>query len=168
MITYSRMEAKLIHGQTTTVLRNRYKCDGIILVDDLVAKDGGMRTIFSAAAPPGVKVYFFNTEKALVQLKKAADSALNYFVIFRGPLDVKKIVQAGYSFSCPVVCGQQFTRDNTVSVMQGVGLTQEELEALDFLAGQGIQILFDPSCTNEDLPWAQVKKSIQYSGKIKS
>ena len=87
MVTYSRMEAKLIHGQTTTVLRNRYKCDGIILVDDMVAKDGGMRAIFSAAAPPGVKVYFFNTEKALIQLKKAADSELNYFVIFRGPLE---------------------------------------------------------------------------------
>ena len=65
MITYSRMEAKLIHGQTTTILRNRYKCDGLILVDDAVAENSGMRTIFSAAAPAGVKVYFFNTEKAL-------------------------------------------------------------------------------------------------------
>lgn len=166
MVTYSRMEAKLIHGQTTTVLRNRYKCDGIILVDDMVAKDGGMRAIFSAAAPPGVKVYFFNTEKALIQLKKAADSELNYFVIFRGPLDVKRIVQAGYVFSYPVVCGQQFTRNNTVAFMQGVGLTEEELEALDFLEEQGVQVLFDPSCTNENLPWDQVKRRIQRPEKL--
>ena len=53
------MEAKLIHGQTTTILRNRYKCDGLILVDDAVAENSGMRTIFSAAAPAGIKVYFF-------------------------------------------------------------------------------------------------------------
>lgn len=84
------MEAKLIHGQTTTILRNRYKCDGLILVDDAVAENSGMRTIFSAAAPAGVKVYFFNTEKALTQLPKAAASAYHYFVIFRGPLDVKR------------------------------------------------------------------------------
>ena len=93
------MEAKLIHGQTTTILRNRYKCDGLILVDDAVAENSGMRTIFSAAAPAGVKVYFFNTEKALTQLPKAAASAYHYFVIFRGPLDVKKIYDAGYRFS---------------------------------------------------------------------
>lgn len=162
MITYSRMEAKLIHGQTTTVLRNRYKCDGIILVDDLVAGDRGMRTIFAAAAPPGVKVYFFNTEKAMIQLKKAADSAQNYFVIFRGPMDVKKMIQAGYTFHYPVACGQQFNRDNTVPVMQGVGLTREEIEALDFLTQKGVQIQFDPSCTNENLTWEQVKSTIKY------
>ena len=155
------MEAKLIHGQTTTILRNRYKCDGLILVDDAVAENSGMRTIFSAAAPAGVKVYFFNTEKALTQLPKAAASAYHYFVIFRGPLDVKKIYDAGYRFSYPVVCGQQFTRDNTVAVMHGVGLTPDEIAALDYLARNGVEIILDPSCTNENISWEQVKATIK-------
>lgn len=82
-------------------------------------------------------------------------------MIFRGPLDVKKIYDAGYRFSYPVVCGQQFTRDNTVAVMHGVGLTPDEIAALDYLARNGVEIIFDPSCTNENISWEQVKATIK-------
>lgn len=161
MITYCRIEAKLIHGQTTTVLRNSHKCDCIILVDDPVSTDSGMKTIFAAAAPRGVKVYFFGTEKALNQLPKAEKSSYAYFVIFRGPLDVKRMVDAGYEFTYPVVVGQQFNRDNTVPVMQGVGLTREEIEALDYVTEKGCEVILDPSCTGENVPWSQVRSQLE-------
>lgn len=37
MITYCRIEDKIIHGQTTTVLRKHYHFDGIIVINDEIA-----------------------------------------------------------------------------------------------------------------------------------
>ena len=86
MITHYRLEAKIIHGQTTTVLRTMFKCDGIIVVDDLLAKDEIMKKVYSIAAPVSVKTYFYDTKRAVEQLPKAEQSLNNYYVIFRNAL----------------------------------------------------------------------------------
>ncbi|WP_138311654.1 MULTISPECIES: PTS sugar transporter subunit IIB [unclassified Clostridium] len=157
MISYCRMEAKLIHGQTTTVLQNHYKCDGIIVIDEILARDSVMKKVFAAAAPASVKTYFFDEEKGIEQLKKAEDSERNYFVILRNPLTTASLVRKGYRFKLPVTCGQQFNRENSVSIMQGVGLTEEEMVAMDFLVAQGVEVVMDPSCKLENIPWQEIR-----------
>lgn len=165
MITYCRMEAKLIHGQTTTILRSQHKCDGIILVDDLVAADVSMKRIFAAATPHGIKPYFFNLEKGLQQLRKAETSDLAYFAIFRNAIEVANIIRMGYQFPLPITCGQQFVRENTYNIMNGVGLTEEEVQAMEYIVSTGAELIFDPSCKNENIPWSEAKKLIDTARK---
>lgn len=165
MITYCRMEAKLIHGQTTTILRSHHKCDGIILVDDATAADVSMKRIFAAATPQGIKPYFFNLEKGIQQLRKAETSELAYFAIFRNAVEVAKAIQMGYQFTLPITCGQQFVRESTYNIMNGVGLTEEEAQAMEYIVSTGAQLLFDPSCTNENVPWSEAKKLIDAARK---
>lgn len=160
MITYCRIEAKLIHGQTTTVLKSFYPCDGIILVDDITAADLSMKKIFTAATPHGIKSYFFNLEDGIRQLQKAETSEYNYFVIFRNPIEVGKIIKMGYRFPVRITCGQQFVRSNTHNIMLGIGLTEEEIQALEYIVSMGSEVVFDPSCKNENLPWTEIKKNI--------
>ncbi len=162
MITYCRVEAKLIHGQTTTILRSRYKSDGIILIDDLVAANVLMKRIMVAATPHGIKPYFFNIEDGIRQLQKAEESEYFYFVIFRNPIEVAKIIKLGYKFPVPITIGQQFIRSNTHNIMLGVGLTEEEIDALEYIVSTGAEVVFDPSCKNENLSWSEVKKNIEY------
>jgi len=160
MITYCRMEAKLVHGQTTTILRSYHKCDGIILVDDITAADVSMKRIYAAATPQGIKPYFFGIEKGIGQLRKAEASELAYFAIFRNAVEVAKAIKMGYRFPLPITCGQQFVRPGTYNIMNGVGLTEEEVQAMEYIVSTGAEIVFDPSCKNENLPWSEAKKLI--------
>lgn len=160
MITYIRMEAKLIHGQTTTVLRTKFKCDGIIVVDDQLANDPDMKKIYAAAAPAPVKAYFFGIDKGIQQMKKAETSSYNYFVIFRDPTVVAEVLRRGYRFTLPITCGQQFNRADTIAVMQGVGLNPKEIEALNYIETTGTEVVFDPSCKLENKPWSEIKQII--------
>lgn len=161
MITYIRMEARLIHGQTTTVLQSRYACDGIIVIDPRVAADPGLKTVFRAAAPAGVKVYFFDLDKGIQQMTKAETSDYDYFIIFRDPTVVAEVLRRGYRFKQVITCGQQFNRQDTVPVMQGIGLNQEEIEALRYIASTGTEVVFDPSCKGENKPWSEIEKIIE-------
>lgn len=158
MITYCRMEAKLIHGQTTTILRSYHKCDGIILVDDATAADVSMKRIYAAATPQGIKPYFFTMEKGVEQLRKAEASDLAYFAIFRNSIEVARAIKMGYKFPLPITCGQQFVRQGTYNIMNGVGLTEEEVQAMEYIASTGAELVFDPSCKNENMPWSEAKK----------
>ena len=155
------MEARLIHGQTTTVLSKHYKCDGIIVVDDKVANDLDMKSIYKLATPAGIKSYFFDIEKGVNQIKKAETSEYYYFVIFRDPITVKKVLEQGYKFNMEITMGQQYIRDDSTTVMQGCGLTKEEIEALNYIESTGTSIVFDPSCTLECKPWSEVKKELK-------
>ena len=165
MITYCRMEAKLIHGQTTTILRSYHKCDGIILVDDITAADTSMKRIFAAATPQGIKPYFFEMEKGIVQLRKAQESNLAYFAIFRNAIEVARAIKLGYRFPLPITCGQQFVRQGTYNIMNGIGLTEEEVQAMEYIVSTGAELIFDPSCKNENIPWAEAKKLIDAARK---
>ena len=160
MITYIRVEARLIHGQTTTVLKSRFKCDGIIVVDDKLAKDPDMKKVYAAAAPASVKAYFFGIDKGIEQMRKAETSSYNYFVIFRDPTVVAEVLKRGYRFTMPLTCGQQFNRPDTISVMQGIGLNQAEIDALNYIETTGTEVVFDPSCKLENKPWSEIKQII--------
>ena len=160
MITYCRVEAKLIHGQTTTVLRGWYPCDGIIVLDDVISTDTSMKRILAAATPHGIQPYFFSLEDGIPQLEKAQASEKNYFVIFRSPVEVANIIKLGYKFPIRITCGQQFMRENALNVMTGLGLTNDEIEALEYIASAGEEVVFDPGCTNENLSWTEVEKLI--------
>lgn len=161
MITYCRMEAKLIHGQTTTILKSYYKCDGIIVVDDILAANPSMKKVFRAATPVPIKPYFFNIDKGIEQMRKAESSALSYFVIFRNPITVAEAIKKGYKFKLPITCGQQFVRPDTLNIMIGVGLTEKEIEALEYIVSTGAEVVFDPSCKNENLKFDEVRKLIE-------
>ena len=59
MITHYRIDCRLVHGQTTTVLRKQYPCDGIIVVEAaqksgaLITADLGMEQGKNIFAIPG-------------------------------------------------------------------------------------------------------------------
>ena len=160
MITYCRVEEKLILGQTTTILRDYHKCDGIIVVDEQAAADPAVKSLLSAAIPEKIKISFFGIDKGIEQMHKAETSRSAYFIILRDPLKVAEIIQKGYRFTYPIICGQQPARDDSVRIMTGLSLTDEEISAFDYAAEAGCEILLDPMSTNENIPWAKARKVI--------
>ncbi len=158
MITHYRVDMRVVHGQTTTILKKSFRLDSIIVIDDEIAADRYMTSLYASTVPSDIKVHVLNTERGFANLKKAEDSKLSYFVIFKTPLTLRRILEMGYTFKGPVTIGQQFIRANAPKYMPGLGNTKEEFEALEYAHAHGVQIVFDPSCVFANIPFEEARK----------
>lgn len=95
-ISFIRVDDRVIHGQIITSWSKELKCDGIIGIDDKIAKDPVLVNIFKGAAPH-LKVWIFDIETAIEKLPKVIESDKNYFVIAKVPNTLKKLDDAGIS-----------------------------------------------------------------------
>lgn len=161
MIVHYRMEDKFIHGVTTTHVFARHLCDGIVVIDDELLGDKSFRNLLKLTVPEKVKLYFFGMDKALEQIERAEKSDLNYYIIMRGPLTAAQLYRAGCRYTLPLTCGQQPARDGAINIMNGVGLAEDEIEALDFLVSEGVKVVLDPGGTDENIPWQRAKKAVE-------
>lgn len=165
MITHYRIDMRVVHGQTTTILKKSFPLNSIIVIDDEIAADKYMASLYASTVPSDIKVHVLNTERGFANLKKAEDSKLNYFVIFKTPLTVKRILEMGYTFKGTVCVGQQFVRDNAPKYMPGLGNTKEEFEALQFAHDKGVHLVFDPSCRFDNYSFEEAKKMYEQVNK---
>lgn len=159
MISHYRIDMRVVHGQTTTILKKVYPLDSIIVIDDDIAADKYMGKLYASTVPSSIKVFILNTERGFVNLKKAEDSKLNYFIIMKTPLTMKKLLDMGYVFKGPVTVGQQFIRENAPKYMPSLGNTKEEWAALEYAHDHGVNLIFDPSCKFENITFDEAKKA---------
>ena len=159
MITYYRVDQRIIHGQTCMVLIKQYPCDGILIVNDEVANDPFLKNIFKGIAPSGIKVLAYTVEKAMTKLIEAQESEKNYFVIFKHVDAVKQMVEGGYKFTGKLYLGTQHARDNTKLIDNGLYLTDQEVEMVDYIASEGVEIVVNPLIDHEPKPWREVRKA---------
>ena len=95
MITHYRVDMRVVHGQTTTILKKSFPLNRIIVIDDEIAKDKYMVSLYSSTVSSDIKVHILDLQKGFDNLKKAEDSQLNYFVIFKTPITVKRLLEKG-------------------------------------------------------------------------
>ena len=86
-------------------------------------------------------------------------------MIVRNPIIALSLLRIGYEYKLPITCGQQPTRDGAYNVMKGVALTGGEAEALDTLLESGVNILFDPGGTQNNISWEKVRKAYENAKK---
>lgn len=168
MIIHYRIEEKLIDGIITTHILSHYKCDGIIIIDEKISSDAAMKNLLSSTVPVKTKVYCFGIEKGIKQMIKAESSALNYIVIMPNTNIAVDIVKCGYKFKLPITCGQQSMHDDSIYIMQGICLTDDDVDALDYIVSSGVNVILDPSGTNENVPWEKAKKTIESTKRKKA
>ena len=156
MITHYRIDQRLIHGQTTAFLVNQIPCDGILLIDDEIAADPFLTSVFKGVVPESIKVHIFSVEKALKKLPEAEESAKNYFVIFKHPTALADLFRKGYVPKGPVYLGPQQGRDNTRLVLDQMLMTDSEINDVSMLDENGVDIRVQPILTHQEKKWKEV------------
>ena len=160
MIIHYRVDERVIHGQTTTRITKDQKSDGIIIVDNEIASDPFMMQIYKGIVP-NMRVLCFTEEVALKRLKEAEDSKQTYIIIFKKPQTAAKLVKNGYRFKDTLYIGPQAVRSDSTYIMQMLGLTDEEMKALDIIEDSGTRIILNPTFTTPNYTWSEAKKSIK-------
>lgn len=160
MIAHCRVDSRVVHGQTTTRVMKEYPVDAVIVVDDEIASDPFMQTVY-ASALGATRLFAFSSEKALRKLPEAAASKKSYLVIFKTPATVRALVQQGLKLDCVLNIGPQPNCDGATLVTKMLYLTSEQAADLDYLEAQGINMIVNPAFTTPTLGWAEAKRKLE-------
>lgn len=143
MISFIRVDDRIIHGQIVTRWSKEFPCDGIIAVNDKAATTPVLAQSFKASTDK--KVFIWTMEHFLEKKEQVLKSEKRYFLITKNPIDMKKIlVDEGFvpSDVKRVVIGPCNDRPGATKLGQNQSITQEEADACEAMTNAGYDVYF--------------------------
>lgn len=143
MISFMRVDDRIIHGQIVTRWSKEFPCDGIIAVNDKAATTPVLTQSFKASTDR--KVFVWTKEKFKEKAQTVLDSPKRYFLITKNPVDMKELlVDFGFvpSDVKRLVIGPCNDRPGATKLGQNQSITQEEADALEAITQKGYTVEF--------------------------
>lgn len=138
MITFCRIDDRLIHGQVVTTWVNTQKIQQIIVLNDEVASDKIQRNILAMTAPQGIKVQAFGIEHFGEIIKKTTITRRT-MLLFTNSVDVIRSIEAGVNIPKLNVGGMRF-QEGRERLTKTVSVTSEERIAFEKIIARGIPV----------------------------
>ena len=141
MISFVRVDDRIIHGQIVTRWSKEFPCDGIIAVNDKAATTPVLKQSFKASTDK--KVLVWTMEHFLEKAQTVLDSEKRYFLITKNPVDMKKILVDNKFVPSDVkrvVIGPCNDRPGSIKLGQNQSLSQEEAEACEAMTNAGYDV----------------------------
>ena len=142
MITFIRIDDRIIHGQTCTRWSLEYPCTGLVAVNDKAATNSVLRAAYKNASDK--KTFVWTLEDWQKKKDKVVASDDQYFLIAKSPTDMAKILldQPFDPGIKEIVVGPCNDRPGTTKLGNNQSITQEEAEAFEKLMAAGYNIEF--------------------------
>ncbi|GJM59053.1 PTS sugar transporter subunit IIB [uncultured Dubosiella sp.] len=143
MISFMRVDDRIIHGQIITRWSKEYPCDGIIAVNDKAATTPVLAQSFKASTDK--KVFVWTKEHFKEVQDKVLNSPKRYFLITKNPVDMKEIlVDMGFvpSDVKRLIIGPCNDRPGATKLGQNQSITQEEADAIEAITKKGYDVEF--------------------------
>lgn len=93
MISFVRIDERLIHGQVLAKWLDQVPCDKAIVIDDSMNEEPFMKSVMRLAFPKNKYLGFYDVKKGVEELKR--DAKEHYFVLFRNLKSLYKVIQSG-------------------------------------------------------------------------
>ena len=174
-----RVDDRLIHGQVTVGWRQYLRYAEIWVVDDLVGNDPYLQDALRLAVPAGVQVRVYGVEEAGALLASGVPPRLRghgtsnvtrrassgttqtcqVLLLVRSPEAALALVERGAPLA-RVNVGNISARPGSVRAFKNISLTRMQAEALDKLAGRGVQITFQLTPEDVQADWPVVRRRI--------
>ena len=142
MITFIRIDDRIIHGQTCTRWALEYPCTGLVAVNDKAATNSVLKGAYKNASDK--KTFVWTIEDWQAKKEKVVASDEKYFLIAKSPVDMAKVLldQPFDPGIKEIVVGPCNDRPGTVKLGNNQSITQEEAEAFEKLMAAGYNIEF--------------------------
>ena len=141
-ISFSRVDDRMIHGQTVTRWSLEYPCTGLIAVNDAAAKNPVLKQAYKSASDK--KTFVWGVDEFLSKSSKVLASKDQYFLITKNPIDMKKIlVDADFDPGVKtIIIGPCNDRPGTTKLGNNQSITNDEAAALEAIMQKGYEIEF--------------------------
>ena len=143
MITLSRIDDRLIHGQMVTKWLKVADANCCIVIDDGTAKDKFASQMCKMVAPRGVEVEVLNAQDAIKMIKDrkietAADS--HVVLLFKGPEAIENLVDGGVSIK-KVILGGMGSAPGRKKFWKTIYVSEDDKECMKRLINKGVDIV---------------------------
>jgi len=161
MISFIRIDDRIIHGQIVIRWSTEYPCDGIIAVDDKSATNEVLRSALKSATG-GIRTLVYTREQFLEKMAEAVGSEKNYFVITKGPSAMAELlVDHGMKTETKMLnVGPQSARQGTYHVNRNAEITKEEMRDYERMHDLGYKISFQLVPDNPKVEWKDVREKL--------
>jgi len=142
MITFSRIDDKLVHGQVATTWIRVSGSNRIYVVDDMTANDDFITRIFKATTPQGTKLDVWDLETGIKKVKLVEEhSQIKGFILCRSPHEFLSMAKAGVNFR-DICVGNMAPQKDRVQLQPGINTFADkgERDALRELVSLGVNV----------------------------
>ena len=159
MITFIRVDDRLIHGQCQTKIIPMNKINRVIGVDDNTANNPMLKRIFEMAAPSGVKVTVHTFEDALTPISKCMVNDKRTLIIVRRPSTILKLYERIPDLYKEVNVANIPMENEGFLIRKDIWIDNEQLAAIKKLDELGVNLFFQqfPGDGAENFYWKDVK-----------
>ncbi len=95
-IVLIRADFRLIHGQVITKWAKQTIANKILIVDDMLAKDSFMSSIYTMSAPPGMEVVIDTAEDAVSKWNSGGYGNCRLFVLIKDVPTIYALFKGGF------------------------------------------------------------------------
>jgi len=150
----ARIDERLIHGQVMTNLSKSAGANSIFIIDDGVAADDFMKTIFlSAGSRTGLEVKILSINEAIQYWKDEEFGKFNAIVLTKTVDGIQKIVEGGIPIK-ELNIGGIAKKPDTEYIINAVAINKEQGEVLQKMHDEtGMTVYFQsvPSAPRVEL-----------------
>lgn len=138
-IVLSRIDDRFIHGQVLTKWIKVQPIERIIVVSDEVASDAMRKTLILSVAPANVKASAVSVTKMAVAYKSPRYENTNVMLLFEGPRDVERLIEAGVPIKEVNVGGMRFEIGRK-QITKAVSITEEDYVSFQNLDKKNVKL----------------------------
>lgn len=151
-----RIDERLIHGQVVTAWLGHTRSDEIIVIDDKIAGDSLMCSIYAMAVPPNVSLRIISIKEAEEQLNDD-NLADRIMVIVRTPATARTVLAMLQSKVIPQInMGNAGMAAGRSKLTSNVYLDQAGINDLCQIAEMGYEVFFQAIPGDRRFEWSEV------------
>lgn len=143
MISFCRIDDRMIHGQVITRWAKEVPCDGIVIINDRVATTPVLKNSFVKSTEK--KVFIWTFEEFESRKTKVLESKSQYFLITKDPIDMHRLLVTEKFVPSNVkriIVGPANDRPGTTKLGGNQSITQAEAQCLEEIVKAGYEVEF--------------------------
>lgn len=139
MILMTRVDCRLLHGQTAVSWMSGLGADCILIANDAVVTDELRKTTMKLAKPAGTKLVIKNMEDSITALKSGVTDKYRLFIVVESIEDAAKLALA-VSEVDKVNLGLVKAKEGTRNISKSVNVLPEEEELIRKMADARVEV----------------------------
>ena len=160
MISLVRCDDRLIHGQCIVRVVADFGIRHIVVVDEFVAGNPVLKSIFMMAAPEGVKVDIETAEDAAKNLDEYESSTAGTLILMKSPEVALELYERCPNLKKELNIGPMSNRPNTKKATMYCYLTDSETAAVEKLCDLGVRVYFNQVTDQKTVEWKEIKENL--------
>lgn len=156
-----RVDFRLVHGQIVTKWIHTIKADTILVVNDKLANDSFMLSVYQMSAPMGTKVKVVKVDDFINHFKETQYEELNCMILIKNVEDLYRMYKGGVVFDS-IQIGGLGGSPGRKTVFGPITLDKTDADSLMEINNSGQRVYFHQVPEDSSAELSSVLKNVSF------